>query len=68
MAKYGQRGTKYAIMEAGAIAENIYLQGESLGLGTVSVGAFMDREVQEVLGIREDRRPLFIMPLGYLSH
>ncbi len=65
MAKYGQRGPKYAIMEAGAVAENIYLQGESLGLGTVSTGAFMDERVQEVLGIPEDRRPLFIMPLGY---
>jgi SagB-type dehydrogenase family enzyme len=65
MAKYSERGIRYAILEAGSVAENIYLQAESLGLGTVSVGAFIDKKVQETLGIPEDRRPLLIMPLGY---
>lgn len=67
MAKYDQRGKRYAILEAGGVAENIYLQAESLGLGTVSVGAFIDEKVQEVLGIPKNRRPLSIMPLGYIS-
>lgn len=65
MAKYGQRGIKYAILEAGGVAENIYLQAESLGLGTVSVGAFIDEKVQEVLDLPDNNRPLYIMPLGY---
>jgi SagB-type dehydrogenase family enzyme len=65
MAKYGQRGIRYAILEAGDVSENIYLQTESLGLGTVSVGAFIDKKVQKVLNIPKDRYPLLIMPLGY---
>lgn len=67
MAKYGQRGRRYAILEAGSVAENIYLQAESLGLGTVGIGAFIDEKVQEVLDIPKNRHPLYIMPLGYPS-
>jgi SagB-type dehydrogenase family enzyme len=61
-AKYGRRGVRYVYMEAGHAAQNVYLQAESLGLGTVVVGAFEDADVQEVLGIKED--PLYLMPFG----
>jgi SagB-type dehydrogenase family enzyme len=62
MKKYEQRGIRYVHMEAGAAGENIYLQAESLGLGTVFIGAFEDEEVKKVLGIEEV--PLGIMPIG----
>ena len=60
--RYGQRGIRYVYMEAGHIAENVCLQAEALGLGTVVVGAFEDEAVQKVLQIKEE--PLYIMPLG----
>jgi SagB-type dehydrogenase family enzyme len=60
--KYHQRGVQYVHMEVGSAGENIYLQAESLGLGTVFIGAFEDEEVKEVLGISEE--PLGIMPVG----
>jgi SagB-type dehydrogenase family enzyme len=62
--KYGERAERYVLMEAGSIAENIYLQGATLGLGTVLIGAFKDEEVKKVLQMPEDERPLIIMPLG----
>lgn len=62
--KYGERGERYVHMEAGHAGQNIYLQAESLGLGTVSVGAFHDAEVRRVLGITADETPLYIMPVG----
>ncbi|MEO2117403.1 MAG: SagB/ThcOx family dehydrogenase [Methanocaldococcus sp.] len=59
---YGDRGFRYVHMEVGHVAQNIYLMATSLGLGTVSVGAFYDDEVKEVLKIKE--HPLLLMPVG----
>jgi len=63
--KYGQRGTRYTYAEAGHVSQNVYLQCEALGLATVTVGAFHDREVQGVLGLEQSHRPIYIMPIGY---
>jgi len=60
--KYGERGKRYVHIEVGHVGQNIYLQAESLGLGTVAIGAFMDEPVKKVLNIKEE--PLYIMPVG----
>jgi len=62
--KYGERGVRYTYMEAGHVAQNIYLQAETLGLGTVVVGAFMDDKVKDVIGMKEEETPLYILPVG----
>jgi len=49
--KYGERGFRYAYIEAEHISQNIYLQAVSLGLGSVSVGAFLDEEINKLIGI-----------------
>ena len=65
--KYGRRGiTRYVHMDAGHAAQNIFLQTVALGLGTVTVGAFMDHEVKKLLNVR-DEDPLLIMPIGWPS-
>ncbi|MFW6140892.1 MAG: SagB/ThcOx family dehydrogenase [Acidobacteriota bacterium] len=63
-AKYGDRAPRYTHIETGAVGQNIYLQAESMGLGTVMVGAFHDKKVQSVLGLSSDEVPLAIMPIG----
>ncbi len=63
--KYGERGIRYVDMEAGHAAENVYLQAGSLGIGTVSIGAFHDGEVQRIL-LLDEEEPLYLMPAGYL--
>jgi SagB-type dehydrogenase family enzyme len=62
--KYGERGVRYVHMEVGHVAQNIYLQAGSIGLGTVLVGAFDDHEVKRVLQLRREEEPLGLMPLG----
>ncbi len=62
--KYGQRGRRYVHMEVGHAAQNVYLQATVRGLGTVMVGAFDDKEVQEVLRLPMDHEPLGLMPVG----
>jgi SagB-type dehydrogenase family enzyme len=63
--KYGERTSRYVHMEAGHVGENVHLQCEALGLGTVMIGAFDDGRVEKLLGIKEE--PLYIMPLGRKS-
>lgn len=60
--KYRERARRYVHIEAGCIGQNIYLQAQSLGLGTCAVGAFSDPQVKGLLGIIEE--PLLVMPVG----
>jgi SagB-type dehydrogenase family enzyme len=62
---YGQRGMRYVHMEVGHVGQNISLQAIALGLGTVMIGAFEDRQVKEILGIEEE--PLYIIPVGKIE-
>ena len=62
--KYGKQGIRFAHMEAGHAGQNVYLQAEALGLGTVVIGVFMDSWVKNVLRMGENERPLSIMPVG----
>ncbi|MEO0086587.1 MAG: SagB/ThcOx family dehydrogenase [candidate division WOR-3 bacterium] len=59
---YGERGIRYVHMEVGHCGQNIHLQCETMGLGTVVIGAFNDKEVKKILKIKED--VLYIMPVG----
>jgi SagB-type dehydrogenase family enzyme len=62
--RYGERAERYVHLEAGHAAQNILLQAVALDLGAVPVGAFRDEQVQEVLGIPDDREPLYLIPVG----
>jgi SagB-type dehydrogenase family enzyme len=62
--KYGERGrNRYVKMDAGHAAQNIFLQITALELGTVTIGAFDDTRVKQLLGL-ERAEPLYIMPVG----
>ena len=62
--KYGERGIRYVYMEAGHAAQNVYLQAVTLGLGTVTVGAFEDEGVKKLLQLGEKEQSLYLMPVG----
>jgi len=62
--KYGQRGMRYVFMEVGHSAQNVCLQAVSLNLGTVTIGAFNDRQVKKITACRPDEEPLYMMPVG----
>lgn len=49
--KYGQRGYRFTLLEAGHVGQNIVLASEALGLATVPVGGFYDTEIEAILDI-----------------
>jgi SagB-type dehydrogenase family enzyme len=64
--KYGERGVRYAQMEAGHVAQNVCLQATALGLGSVVVGAFEDEQLKRVLDLTAAEWPLYVIPVGRL--
>jgi len=66
--RYGSRATRYMHMEAGAVAENIYLQAEALGLATTLVGAFDESALAAAVGLRRGEVPLALLPVGPRRH
>jgi len=63
--RYGKKGIYYAHMEAGHVGQNVYLQTESLGLGTVVIGAFYEEDVSQALNLPDQHIPLCVMPVGH---
>ena len=63
-AKYGERGVGYVYIEAGHVAQNVYLQAEASGLGVCAVGAFYEQEVSELLALSRDETPIYILTVG----
>ncbi len=62
--RYGERGIRYVYMEAGHAAQNVHLQAEALGLGSVAVGAFDDAAVSNVLSLPNHLEPLYMVVVG----
>jgi SagB-type dehydrogenase family enzyme len=64
--RYGKkRGERYTLIEVGHSAQNILLQAQALGLGSVPVGAFQDSEVMALLELPADHIPLYLIPIGH---
>ena len=49
--RYGERGYRYLHLDAGHVAQNLYLAAESIGAGICVIGAFTDEEMNELLGL-----------------
>jgi SagB-type dehydrogenase family enzyme len=62
--KYKEKGIRFVDMEAGHAAQNICLQAISLNIGTVTMGAFKDSLVKQLLTLPENQVPLYLLPVG----
>jgi SagB-type dehydrogenase family enzyme len=49
--KYGLRGYRFALLEAGHVGQNVVLTATALGLAAVPLGGFYDRATDEFLGL-----------------
>jgi len=66
--KYGRRGIRYVIMEAGHAGQNILLQAVSLGLGAVPIGAFNENDIIQLMDFGPEEQPLYLIPVGHFEH
>ena len=57
--------TRFVNLEAGHAGENIYLQSESLGLATVSLGSFNENQLKQRLDLPTNETPIYIYPVGH---
>ena len=51
ISKYDQRGYRYIFLDAGHISQNFYLVSNYLGIGSVSIGGFLDDEINRMLNL-----------------
>ncbi len=49
--KYQERTYRYALLEAGHLGQNVYLAATSMGMGACAVGAFLDDDLNAMLGV-----------------
>jgi SagB-type dehydrogenase family enzyme len=64
MAKYGQRGYRFMLLDAGHLAQNLCLAAVALGLGALPVGGFYDGRLHRLLELESSELPLYLIGLG----
>jgi len=47
--KYGDRGYRFVLIEAGHVAQNLNLVSSAIGLASVNIGGFFDRHIDDSL-------------------
>ena len=63
--KYQDRTYRYGLLEAGHLGQNIYLAATSMGLGACAIGAFMDDEINAMLGVDgEEEAAVYMLAVG----
>lgn len=66
--KYGERGYRHVLEEAGHIGQNFYLTATSLNIGVCGIGGYVDEDLNKLLdvdGIKET--VIYVLGLGHRS-
>ena len=63
--KYGERGYRYALLEAGHIAQNLQLISTQINLCSVPVGGYVDNDINELLNLSHEKYlPIYAVFIG----
>jgi len=62
--RFGSRAERFIALEAGHMAQNVYLACASLSIGVVAVGSFFDEGVMGVLSLDGPEHPIYLLPFG----
>ena len=65
LAKYGERGYRFVLIEVGHLAQNVALVCEAMGLNSVCLGGFHEDGLAELLDVDRRREPVqYVILLG----
>lgn len=65
MNKYGDRGLRYVLLDAGHICQNLLIAAEAINCGGCPVGAFFDEELNDIIDIDgEQESVLYLGSIG----
>ena len=67
LAKYGNRGARFVLIDAGIVMENLYLVATALGLGICAVGGYNDYIFNRALGLREGEVVIGVLVAGWVN-
>jgi SagB-type dehydrogenase family enzyme len=62
--RYGDRGYRYVLFEAGHAAQNVALAAAALETGALSLGGFIDEALAGFVSLRPDAVPLYAVAVG----
>jgi SagB-type dehydrogenase family enzyme len=63
--KYGERGYRYSLLDAGHVAANAAVAGAALELASAAIGRFDDARVGALIGVDPNvQGPLLVLPFG----
>lgn len=62
--KYGARGTRYIFLEGGHMAQNIYLIATERRIKCCAIGAFLDKELGNLLFLGANEFPIYVLAVG----
>ena len=64
--KYGERGYRLALLDAGHVSQNVYLVAAALGLSACATAGFIDEELDRALNIDGlDYASLLVLAVGH---
>ena len=61
---WGSRAYRYAMLEAGALGQRLYLGSTALGLGCCGIGAYYDNEARALLDLNSESYLLYLVAVG----
>ena len=65
--KYQDRSYRYGLVEVGHVGQNLYLAATSMGLGACGVGAFMDDDINAMLGVDgTEEAAIYLVAIGHV--
>jgi SagB-type dehydrogenase family enzyme len=66
--KYGPRGYRYILLEAGHCGQNFCLKAAELGLSTLCMGGFVDSGLNMMLGLQQkEEGVVYTVAAGYAA-